>query len=62
VVPSTVPVGQVGAAKGDTGTSPDPWPKFCIAADGGGELASTAAAASVAASVVWQLRYVCFFC
>jgi hypothetical protein len=56
-----VPAGLVGTTKGDTGTSLDPWSKFCATADGGGELASAAAAASVAASVVRQLRYVSFF-
>jgi hypothetical protein len=44
VVPSMVPAGLVGTTKGDTGTSLDPWSKFYAAADGGGELASTAAA------------------
>jgi hypothetical protein len=56
VVPATMPAGLVGAAKGDTGTSLDPWSKFCAAADGGGELASATAAAGVAASVARQLR------
>jgi hypothetical protein len=60
VVPATVPAGLVGTTKGDTGTSLDPWSKFCATADGRGELASAAAAASVAASVVRQLRYFSF--
>jgi hypothetical protein len=55
VVPSTVPVGLTGTAKGDTGTSQDPWSKFCIVAGGGGELASAAAATSIVASTVQQL-------
>ena len=56
MVPATMPAGLVGAAKGDTGTSLDPWSKFCAAVDGGGELASATAAAGVAASVARQLR------
>jgi hypothetical protein len=47
VVPSTV-----ARAKGDTGTSEDPWSKFCAVAGGGGELASAAAAAGMAASAM----------
>jgi hypothetical protein len=42
------------AAKGDTGTSEDPWSRFCV----GGEIAFAAAAAGLAASVVQQLKYV----
>jgi hypothetical protein len=60
VVPSTVPVGLTGTAKGDTGTSQDPWSKFCIVAGGGGELASAAAATSIVASTVQQPRFVSF--
>jgi transposase len=61
VVPSTVPADLGGTTKGDIGTSLDQWSKFCAAADGGGELASAAVAAGVAASVAQQLRYVSFF-
>jgi hypothetical protein len=43
---------------GDTGTSVHPWSRFCAAAGGEGELASTAAAAGVAASAMQQLKFV----
>jgi hypothetical protein len=62
VVLSIVPAGLMGAAKGDTGTSLDPWSKFCAAAEGGVKLASAAAVAGVAASIANQLRYVSFLC
>jgi hypothetical protein len=52
VIPATVPAGLVGTTKGDTWTSLDPWLKFCTTADGGDELASPAAVAGVAASIV----------
>jgi hypothetical protein len=55
VVPSIVAAGLMGTAKGDAGTSEDPWLKFCAVAGGGGELASAAAAAGVAASAVQHL-------
>jgi hypothetical protein len=56
-----VPAGLVGTTKGDTGTSLDPWSKFCDVAEGEGELASAAAAAvGVTVSVAQQLRYVSF--
>jgi hypothetical protein len=55
MVPSKVPAGPVGTMKGDTGTSLDPWLKFCVAADGGGEVASPVGAIGVAASVAQQL-------
>jgi hypothetical protein len=55
VVPSAVPGSLVSAAKGDAGTSQDSWSNFCAVARGGGELASAAAAAGVAASAVQQL-------
>jgi hypothetical protein len=42
------------AAKGDTGAPENPWTRFCA----GGEIASTTAAAGVAASVVQQVKYV----
>jgi hypothetical protein len=44
--------------KGDKGTLEDPWSRFCVAARGGGELASAAAAVGVAASAVQQMRFV----
>jgi hypothetical protein len=50
-----VAAGLMGTAKGDAGTSEDPWLKFCAVAGGGGELASAAAAAGVAASAVQHL-------
>jgi hypothetical protein len=53
--------GLMGAAKGDTGTSLDPWSKFCVVAEGGDELASATAAVGVVVSVAQQLRYVSFF-
>jgi hypothetical protein len=56
-----VPADLVGTAKGDTGTSLDPWSKFCATTDGGGELASAVAASGVTGSVARQLRYVSFF-
>jgi hypothetical protein len=37
-----VPTGLMGAAKGDTGTSLDPWSKFCAVTEGGCELALVA--------------------
>jgi hypothetical protein len=40
--------------KGDIGASKDPWARFCA----GGEIASTATAAGVAASIAQQLKYV----
>jgi hypothetical protein len=46
-----VPAGLGGTAKGDRGTSLDPWLKFCTTADGGGKLASAAVAAGVEASI-----------
>jgi hypothetical protein len=46
------------AAKGDAGTSGDPWSRFCAIAKGGDEIAYTAAAAGVAASAVQQLKFV----
>jgi hypothetical protein len=52
VVPSTAAAGLMGTVKGDAGTSADLWLKFCAVARGGGELASAAAAAGVAASDV----------
>jgi hypothetical protein len=42
------------AAKGDTGTSEDPWSRFYA----GCEITSAVVAAGVAASVVQQLKYV----
>jgi hypothetical protein len=41
-------------AKGDMGTSEDPWLRFCV----GGEIASASAAAGVAVSVVQQMKFV----
>jgi hypothetical protein len=41
-------------ARGDVGSSQDPWSKFCA----GGEIALSAAAKDVAASVAQQLKYV----
>jgi hypothetical protein len=58
VVPSTVVAGLMGAAKGDVGTSEDPWSKFCAVVGGGGKLASVVVAAGVAASTVQKLRFV----
>jgi hypothetical protein len=51
---STGPVVTATGTKGDTGTSAEPWARFC-ASD---EIASTAAATGVAASVAQQLKYV----
>jgi hypothetical protein len=58
VVPSTAVTGLMDTAKGDAGTSEDPWSKFCVVAGGGGELSSAAAAADMDASVMQQLRFV----
>jgi hypothetical protein len=44
--------GLMGAAKGDTGTSLDPWSKFCAVTESGCELASAATAAGVAAPAI----------
>jgi hypothetical protein len=55
VVPAKVPVDPGGPAKGDTGTSLDPWLKCCVAADGGSEVALAGAADGMAASVARQL-------
>jgi hypothetical protein len=58
VVPSIVSAGLMGMAKGDVGTSEDPWSKFCAVAGGGGELASVATTVGVATSAVQQMRFV----
>jgi hypothetical protein len=55
VAPSKVAVGPRGTTKGDTGTSLDPWLKFCVAANGGGEVASASTADGVAASIAQWL-------
>jgi hypothetical protein len=39
-------------AKGEAGTSVDPWSRLCAVTAGGGEIASAAAAAGVAALAV----------
>jgi hypothetical protein len=57
-VPSTAATGLVVEAKGDAGTSEDPWSRFYAATGGGDELASSAAAASMATSAVQQLKFV----
>ena len=46
------------AAKGDAGTSGDPWSRFCAIAGGEGEIASAAAGGGVAVSTVQQLKFV----
>jgi hypothetical protein len=55
MVLSKVPAGPVGTTKGDTGTSLYPWLKFCVVANGGGEVTSPVGAVGVAASVTQQL-------
>jgi hypothetical protein len=45
------------AAKGDAGTSADPWLRFCAVVGGRDEIVA-AAAAGVAASAVQQLKFV----
>ena len=57
VVPSAVPAGLEGAAKGDSSTSRDLWSNFCAIARGGGELALAAATAGVSVSAKQQLRF-----
>jgi hypothetical protein len=42
-------------------TSLDTWARFCVAIDGGREVASVSAAEGVAANVARQLRFVSFF-
>jgi hypothetical protein len=57
VVPAVASAGPMAVAtgtKGDTGVPEDLWSKLCA----GGEIASVAAAAGVAASVAQQLKYV----
>ena len=44
-------------AKGDVGTSVDPWSRFYAATRGGDELASSTAAAGVTTSDVQQLKF-----
>ena len=51
---STSPVATTTEARGDVGSSEDPWSKFCAS----GEIASAAAAKGVAALVAQQLKYV----
>jgi hypothetical protein len=58
MVPSTTIVGLMGTAKGDAGTSENPWSKFCVVAGGGGKLASATTSVVVVASIVQQLRFV----
>jgi hypothetical protein len=55
VAPSKVPTDPGIQEKSDTGTSLDPWSKFCAAADGGSKVALAVAADGVATSVAQQL-------
>jgi hypothetical protein len=50
VASSKVPTDPGIQAKSDTGTSLDPWSKFCAAADDGSKVALAVAANGVAAS------------
>jgi hypothetical protein len=56
VVPSASAKGDT--AKGDAGTSEDPWSRFWAATGGGGDLASIVAAASMATLAVQQPKFV----